>query len=131
MNYSRPFYSSDVLINANVYVAGGEYGGGPAEPYNTLANTWTVIPPPSANFSEAASKLLPNGNVLQSDSQSGYVIYNAASKSMTSGGPSANSATVSATPLGPPPVPTGLAATGGADALAPFGIRAMGRPAIT
>ena len=53
MNYSRLFFSSDVLTNGNVYVAGGEYGGGPAELYDTLANTWTVIPPSSPNFSDA------------------------------------------------------------------------------
>ena len=86
MNYSRLFYSSDVLTNGNVYVAGGEYGGGPAEFYNSLANTWTVISPASANFSDAASKILPNGNVLQSDSQSAYVIYNAGLNVMQSGG---------------------------------------------
>jgi hypothetical protein len=86
MNYSRLFFSSAVLTNGNVYVAGGEYGGGPAELYDTLANTWTVIPPSSPNFSDACSKILPSGNVLQSDSQSGYVIYNAGSNVMTSGG---------------------------------------------
>src|SRR5271170_1773586 len=74
MNYSRLFFSSAVLTNGNVYVAGGEYGGGPAELYDTLANTWTVIQPASPNYSDACSKILPNGNVLQSDSQSAYVI---------------------------------------------------------
>src|SRR5580704_16077389 len=69
MNYDRLFFSSDVVTNGNVYVAGGEYGGGPAELYNYLANTWTVIQPPTENFSDACSKILPNGNVLQSDSQ--------------------------------------------------------------
>ena len=86
MHYSRLFFSSDVLTNGFVYVAGGEYGGGPAELYNPLANTWTVIKPPSENFSDAPSKILPNGNVLQSDSQSSYYIYNALSNIMMAGG---------------------------------------------
>jgi len=83
MNYNRLFFSSDVLTNGNVYVAGGEYGGGPAELYNYLANTWTVIQPPTENFSDACSKMLPNGNVLQSDSQSSYYIYNVAQNTET------------------------------------------------
>lgn len=89
MNNDRLFFSSDLLTNGNVYVAGGEYGSGRnlAELYNTTANTWTIIPePPGAGYSDAASKLLPNGNVLQSDSQSGIYIYNAASNVITGGG---------------------------------------------
>jgi hypothetical protein len=89
MNYSRLFYSSAVLTNGNVYVAGGEYGSGDghAELYDSLANTWTVIPQPAGvNFSDAASKILPNGNVLQSDSQSGIYLYNAFSNIITANG---------------------------------------------
>ena len=86
MNYSRLFFSSDVLTNGNVYAAGGEDGGGPAELYDSLANTWTVIQPPVENFSDAASKLLPNGNVLQSDSQNAYYIYYAAQNTVQFGG---------------------------------------------
>jgi fibronectin type 3 domain-containing protein/regulation of enolase protein 1 (concanavalin A-like superfamily) len=89
MNDSRLFFSSDLLTNGNVYVCGGEYGTGGdyAELYDSLANTWTVIPGPSGVFfSDAASKLLPNGNVLQSDSQSAYYIYNAVSNTLQYGG---------------------------------------------
>ena len=91
MNNDRLFFSSDLLTNGNVYVAGGEYGSGRnlAELYDTTANTWTLIPEPSgAGYSDAASKLLPNGNVLQSDSQSGIYIYNAASNTIAGGGTS-------------------------------------------
>jgi len=87
--YSRLFFSSDVLTNGNVYVCGGEDGNGGnyAELYDSLANTWTVIPGTSGVFfSDAASKILPNGNVLQSDSQSAYYIYNTASNILTFGG---------------------------------------------
>jgi hypothetical protein len=77
MNYSRLFNSADLLTNGNVYVCGGEYGTGGdyAELYDSQANAWTVIPGPTGVFfSDAASKLLPNGNVLQSDSQSHFYI---------------------------------------------------------
>ena len=81
MNYGRLFFSSDLLTNGNVYVSGGEYGntGGHAELYDSLANTWTLIQPGGFFTSDASSKILPNGNVLQSDSQSGTWIYNTVS----------------------------------------------------
>src|SRR5580658_3864284 len=88
MNYNRLFFSTQVLTNGNVYVAGGEYGGGRnnAELYSTLSNIWSVIPQPESDndesvlgYSDACSKILPDGNVLQSDGQSGFVIYNAVS----------------------------------------------------
>src|SRR5580658_8877927 len=44
MNSSRLFFSSDVLTNGNVFVAGGEYGDTnhyDAELYDSLADTWT------------------------------------------------------------------------------------------
>src|SRR6185295_4634005 len=63
--YTRLFYSSDVLTNGNVYVAGGEYGTGRdrAELYNVLNNTWSEIPRPASApvFSDAVSKILPSG----------------------------------------------------------------------
>src|SRR5712671_3356030 len=78
--YTRLFYSSDVLTNGNVYVAGGEYGTGKdhAELYNTLNNTWTEIPKPASDpaYSDAVSKILPNGNVLQGTTGTGVWIYN-------------------------------------------------------
>jgi hypothetical protein len=89
MNYSRLFFSSDLLTNGNVYVCGGEdgTGGDYAELYNPQAYTWSVIPGPSGVFfSDACSKMLPNGNVLQSDSQSSYYIYNTASNTLQYGG---------------------------------------------
>jgi len=78
--YSRLFFSSQVLTNGNVYVAGGEYGNGinHAEVYDTLNNAWTDVPQPSANpnYSDAVSKMLPNGNVLQGTTGGGVWIYN-------------------------------------------------------
>ena len=56
MHYQRLYFSSQVLTNGQVFIAGGEYSGstnpfvGPgttnAEIYNPIANTWTVLPNP-------------------------------------------------------------------------------------
>src|ERR1022692_1163972 len=92
MNSSRLFFSSVVLTNGNVFVAGGEYGDAnhyDAELYDSQANTWTVVPgsqSPNFNYSDSPAELLPNGNVLVSDSQSTYQFYNVASNIMTYGG---------------------------------------------
>jgi hypothetical protein len=82
MNYSRLYFSSDVLRDGRVFVAGGEYGNGTtnAEIYDPVANTWTVVPVPSgiintgnsvnssgantAGFLDSVSVLLGDGRVL-------------------------------------------------------------------
>lgn len=69
MNYERLYYSSQILRDGRVLVAGGEYGTGTnsAEVYDPLANTWTITPPPPAGqvrFHDSVSETLPNGNVL-------------------------------------------------------------------
>ncbi len=63
----RLYFSSQVLRDGRVYVAGGEYGSGLAkgETYNPLTNAWTACPVPGLNISDANSVLLPNGYVLQ------------------------------------------------------------------
>jgi len=70
---SRLYYSSQVLRDGRVFVAGGEYGtgGSHAEVYDPLTNTWTAINPPAAlwnpstdNFVDSLSVLLPDGRVL-------------------------------------------------------------------
>ena len=82
MNNSRLFFASALLTNGNVFVAGGEYGGGHdhAELFDPLNNVWTKIPDPipGAGFSDAISKILPNGNVLVAPVSlfGGCVIYN-------------------------------------------------------
>ncbi|HWZ95546.1 MAG TPA: chitobiase/beta-hexosaminidase C-terminal domain-containing protein, partial [Opitutaceae bacterium] len=78
MNNTRLFYASQVLTDGRVYVAGGEYGTGKglAETYNPLTNVWTLTSPgPFSVISDAISALLPNGDVLQSNSQSSAAIY--------------------------------------------------------
>jgi hypothetical protein len=66
MHDTRLYYSSAVLRDGRVFVAGGEYGTGThtAEVYNPLNNTWTYTPVSFQSFSDSISKLLPNGNVL-------------------------------------------------------------------
>lgn len=92
MNSSRLFFSSDVLTNGNVFVAGGEYGDAnhyDAELYDPLADTWTIVPgsqSPNFNYSDSPSEMLPNGELLESDSQSTYYFYNVASNMMIFGG---------------------------------------------
>lgn len=91
MNFTRDAYSSAVLTNGTVLVAGGEYGTGTrtAEIYDPIANTWATTPPPPAaqsKFSDSLSKILPDGNVLVVPaSAGGTVIYVTASNLWTLG----------------------------------------------
>jgi Galactose oxidase, central domain len=81
MHYTRLDYSSIVLTNGQVWVAGGEYGTGTAtsEVYDPLSNTWTIAPVPvsllnpalsspevgeNQGFYDSISKILPDGRVL-------------------------------------------------------------------
>lgn len=82
MHYNRLYYSSDVLPDGRVFVAGAEYGNGTtnAEIYDPLRDTWTEIPVPdglitttntvnsknqnSAGFIDSPSIVLSNGKVL-------------------------------------------------------------------
>jgi hypothetical protein len=65
-HYTRLYYSSDVLRDGRVFVAGGEYGTGSltAEAYNPVSNTWTTLPASGQDFIDSGSKLVANGNVL-------------------------------------------------------------------
>ncbi len=99
MNYDRLYYSSQVLRDGRVLVAGGEYGTGTnsAEVYDPLANTWTVTPPPPAGqvrFHDSVSETLPDGNVLVAPvtpaTYGGTVIYNVISNVWEAGPTLAN-----------------------------------------
>ncbi len=66
MHDTRLYYSSDVLRDGRVFVAGGEYGTGTntAEVYDPLSNTWTLAPPSGQLFYDSISVILSNGNVM-------------------------------------------------------------------
>jgi hypothetical protein len=70
---TRLYYSSQVLKDGRVWVAGGEYGtGGPkSELYDPVANTWTALPIPAAiwspasnNFYDSCSEILEDGRCM-------------------------------------------------------------------
>jgi hypothetical protein len=94
MNYTRLYYTSQVLKNGNVLVAGAEYGSGTnsAEIYNPQLNTWTVTPSPPAGqglFYDCISETISNGNILVAPVQpavyGGTDIYNILSGTWSSG----------------------------------------------
>jgi hypothetical protein len=64
----RRYYSSQVLQNGKVLVAGGEYGdsasGHAGEIYDPVANSWTNTAAPGVGLSDSESILLPDGRVL-------------------------------------------------------------------
>jgi hypothetical protein len=82
MNNTREYYSSDVLQDGRVLVAGGEYGSGydKAEVYDPVADHWTPITVPAGlittttnvttngvhfyGFADSLSVILNNGKVL-------------------------------------------------------------------
>jgi hypothetical protein len=67
MHDTRIFYSTQLLDNGNLFVAGGEYGSGAsnAEVYNTLTNTWTQTPAANyGEFGDSNSEILANGDVM-------------------------------------------------------------------
>ena len=71
MHDVRLYFSSEVLTNGNVLVAGGEFGtgGSTAEVYDPQSNVWTAVPIPAGilttgGFGDAISEMLPDGNVL-------------------------------------------------------------------
>ena len=64
---TRLYFSSQVLKDGRVYVAGGEYGtgGSSGEVYDPRTNTWTANPAPGGFISDANSAILENGNLVQ------------------------------------------------------------------
>lgn len=115
MSDTRLFYSSEVLTDGRVFVAGGEYGSGgaTAEIFDPLANggagAWTYINPPTSllnpnvnspvtgnpqGFIDSQSKVLPSGNVLVAPVSpgvgNGTLIYNPFANTWSQGPPSVN-----------------------------------------
>jgi hypothetical protein len=67
MNDSRLYFSSEVLKDGRVFVAGGEYGtgGSSAEVYDPITDTWTMAPNEGQYLGDANSEILPDGKVLE------------------------------------------------------------------
>ena len=89
MHDTRRFMATQVLRDGRVFVAGGEYGSGAttAEVYDPLANAWTYAPDSGANFIDAISELLPDGNVMVCPVYSGAntLIYNVTNNTWANG----------------------------------------------
>ena len=93
MNDSRLYFSSQVLRDGRVLVAGGEYGSVTntlsAEYYQPTNNTWTLTQPSPVIFSDSASEMLPNGDVIVAPVEAGgaldTIIYSAVSNSWSFG----------------------------------------------
>ena len=68
MHDSRLYYSSQVLRDGRVFVAGGEYGSATnkttGEVYDPVANTWTLTPTSGQVFYDSISEIVSNGDVL-------------------------------------------------------------------
>ena len=72
MHDSRLYFSSDVLTNGNVFVAGGAIRLGRQQVrkwYDPVNDTWTAVPVPTGivtgdGFEDAVSDILPDGNIL-------------------------------------------------------------------
>ena len=87
---TRLYFSSQVLKDGRVYVAGGEYGTGlqQAETYDPLTNVWTLAPSPAVNISDANSEILSDGRVLQAlvtGALTATTIFNPATNTFTAG----------------------------------------------
>jgi hypothetical protein len=78
MHDSRLYFSSQVLRDGRVLVAGGEYGSVTntlsAEFYQPTNNTWTLTPPSPVVFSDAMTEMLPNGDVMVGPVEAGGAI---------------------------------------------------------
>ena len=88
---TRLYYSSAVLRDGRVFVAGGEYGTGTAnaEIYDPQSNIWTQLPPSGQSFSDSICKVIANGNVLIApvvpSVSGGTVLFNPAGNSWAVG----------------------------------------------
>ncbi len=88
MQDTRQWFSSVVLTNGKVLVAGGEYGtgGSAAELYDPGTDQWSSTPPPGAFFADSVSKILPDGSVLVAPAHGGITrIYNPVSNTWAAG----------------------------------------------
>jgi hypothetical protein len=92
-NDERLYYSSQILKDGRLFVAGGEYDGAQGnlndintgEIYNPAQDTWTPIADfPQAILGDAVSETLPDGRILVGQLNYSY-IYNPATNTWTPG----------------------------------------------
>jgi hypothetical protein len=78
MTYSRLYYSSDVLKDGRVFMAGAEYGNGTtnAEIYNSEFDYWSIVPIPDGIINENNTVDPKNGNNSEGFIDSDSVILN-------------------------------------------------------
>ena len=91
---TRLYFSSQVLKDGRVFVAGGEYGTGGSlgETYDPVTNTWTSAPAQGQRISDANSEILPDGRVLVAlvtGNLRSTIIFDPATNTWTAG-PTAN-----------------------------------------
>ncbi|MBS1791692.1 MAG: hypothetical protein JST85_28540 [Acidobacteria bacterium] len=86
---TRLWYSSVVLRDGRVLIAGGEYGtgGATAEVYDPVLNQWTSTPAPGATLSDSVSKILRDGRVLVGPATGGITLIYAPWQNTWSPGP--------------------------------------------
>jgi hypothetical protein len=85
---TRLWYSSVVLRDGKVLVAGGEYGtgGSTAEVYDPMLNQWTSTESPGVGLSDSVSKILRDGRVLVGPASGGItIIYNPSTNAWSPG----------------------------------------------
>lgn len=89
------YFASAVLKDGRVFVAGGEYNGGPNEDvlavslYDPVADSWTSINPPPgwAKIGDAPSCVLPDGRLLLGDINShATAIFDPMTRAWSAGG---------------------------------------------
>jgi hypothetical protein len=106
MHHSRLFYATDMLPDGRVFVAGGEYGDGPAsaEIFDPVHFTWTEVDPPvylldpnaGQGFLDAESEVIDaSGDVLiapvNAATNNGTLVFNPGSSTWRAGPPSIGS----------------------------------------
>jgi len=92
---TRLWYSSAILLDGRVFVAGGEYGtgGSSAEIYNPVTDSWSAAAAPGVFLSDSVCKLLPDGRVLVAPASGGItLIYDPATDTWVNGPTPVNTA---------------------------------------
>jgi hypothetical protein len=104
MRDTRLWFSSQLLQNGKVFVAGGEYGTGglTSELYDPIADSWSIINVPAgliytgpsgdaenSGFRDSGSRLLPNGKIMIAPvfpfNTNATVIYDPVANSLSQG----------------------------------------------